>query len=306
MTEDALDCLIIGGGPAGLTAAIYLARFHLSLRVVDEGRSRAGWIPCSRNVPGFPDGISGEALLEAMRAQAKKYGACFTRGRVTRLDRLSDGFEAEWGEGSAQARTVLIATGLRNRRPDMDEDLHEEALARGLIRYCPICDGYEVTDKKIGVIGSGAHGVAEALFLRGYTADITLIAPDKAHCLAPADQERLRGHGIRTVDGPSRGVALDSDCIVVDTAEGHHVFDSVYPALGSDVHAELAERIGAELSSETGCIRVDSHQRSSVAGLYAAGDVVIGLDQISHAMGEGGVAATTIRNDLAVMRPLRR
>ena len=306
MPDDKLDCLIIGGGPAGLTAAIYLARFHLSLRVVDEGRSRAGWIPCTRNVPGFPDGISGDELLARMRAQAEKYGAAFTRGRVTRLDRVDGGFEAEWGEGSAVARTVLIATGLRNRRPDMDEELHEEALQRGLIRYCPICDGYEVTDKKVGVIGSGTHGVAEAVFLRGYTADITLIAPDKAHALATEDQERLKRHGIATVDGPSRGVALHHDCIVVQTAEGHHAFDSVYPALGSDVHTELADRIGVELSGDTGCVLVDSHQRANVPGIYAAGDVVLGLDQISHAMGEGGVAATTIRNDLARQRPLER
>jgi thioredoxin reductase (NADPH) len=306
MADDPLDCLIIGAGPAGLTAAVYLARFHLSLRVVDEGRSRARWIPCSRNVPGFPDGVSGDEFLARMRAQAEKYGAAFTRGRVTRLDRVEGGFEAEWGEGSATARTVLIATGVQNRRPDMDEDLHAEALARGLIRYCPICDGYEVTDRKVGVIGSGSHGVAEAVFLRGYTADVTLIAPDKAHGLAADDQHRLREHGIAAVDGPARGVALHEDCIVVHTAEGHHAFDSVYPALGSDVHTELAEQLGVELSRETGCILVDSHQRASVPGVYAAGDVVLGLDQISHAVGEGGVAATTIRNDLAERRPLRR
>ncbi len=306
MADDNLDCLIIGAGPAGLTAAIYLARFHLSIRLVDEGRSRASLIPCTRNVPGFPDGVSGDELLARMRAQAEKYGAAFTRGRVTRLDRIDGGFEAEWGEGSARARTVLIATGVRNRRPDMDEELHEEALARGLIRYCPICDGYEVTDRRVGVIGSGSHGVAEAVFLRGYTADITLIAPDKAHELAPADQQKLRDHGIAAVDGPSRGVALHEDCIVVNTADGHHAFDSVYPALGSDVHNELAAQIDVELSRDTDCIVVDSHQRASVPGVYAAGDVVLGLDQISNAMGEGGVAATTIRNDLARRRPLQR
>jgi thioredoxin reductase (NADPH) len=306
MADEILDCLIIGAGPAGLTAAVYLARFHLSLRVVDEGRSRASWIPCSRNVPGFPDGISGDELLGRMRAQAEKYGTAFTRGRVTRLERFDGGFEAEWGEGSARARTVLLATGVRNRRPDMDEELHDEALARGLIRYCPICDGYEVTDRKVGVIGSGSLGVAEAVFLRGYTADVTLIAPDKAHRLAPDDQQKLREHGITTVDGPARGVALHQDCIVVHTAEGHHAFDSLYPALGSDMHTELAEQIGVALSADTGSIVVDSHQRASVPGVYAAGDVVLGLDQISHAVGEGGVAATTIRNDLAKQRPLRR
>src|SRR5687768_17760068 len=115
-----------------------------------------------------------------MKEQAQKYGASIVTGRVTRLDGTEEGFKAEWGEGSVQARTVLLATGVKNRRPPMDEELHDEALARGLIRYCPICDGYEVTDKKVGVIGSGSNGVAEAVFLRGFTADVTLIAPDKA------------------------------------------------------------------------------------------------------------------------------
>ena len=187
----------------------------------------------------------------------------------------------------------------------MDEELHEQALSRGLVRYCPICDGYEVTDKKVGVIGRDSHGVAEALFLRAYTADLTLIAPDKALRLKPGDYEKLRAAGIECVDGPAQAVAISNDFIVVDTAEGHHTFDSIYPALGSDMHTQLAEMVGADLSSSN-CIKVDSHMRTSVPGLYSAGDVVIGLDQISHAMGQGGVAATTIRNDLAEKEPLLR
>jgi thioredoxin reductase (NADPH) len=306
MDDETLDCLIIGGGPAGLTAAIYLARFHMEVKVVDAGRSRAEWIPCTRNVPGFTEGISGKELIGRMRAQAELYGCPIVSGRVTRIDPVEDGFEAEWGEGSIVARTILLATGLKNRRPDMDEALHDEALARGLIRYCPICDGYEVTDKKVGVIGSGRHGVAEALFLRSYTADLTLIAPGAAHDIDAADQARLHEAGIAAVDGPAVGVALHHDCIVVDTAEGHHAFDSVYPALGSDVHNELAAQLKLDLSSDTGCVVVDDHQRTIRPGVYAAGDLVLGLDQISHAMGEGGVAATTIRNDLARTRPLHR
>ena len=305
MNDFDLDCLIVGGGPAGLTAAIYLARFHLKLKVVDAGKSRASWIPLTRNHAGYPDGISGKDLLAAMRAQAQKYGASIETGRVTRLDRIEGGFEAEWGSGPVTARTVLLATGVTNRRPPMDEDLHDEALRRGLIRYCPICDGYEVTDKKVGVIGSGAHGVAEAVFLRSYTADITLIAPDQAHQLSAEDQAQLREFGISSVNGPCQAVAIDKNCITVATAEGFHTFDSVYPALGSDTHTELAVQVGAALS-DAGCVLVDDHQRTRVPGLYAAGDVVIGLDQISHAMGEGGVAATTIRNDLARERPFLR
>ncbi len=187
----------------------------------------------------------------------------------------------------------------------MDEALHDEALARGLIRYCPVCDGFEVTDKKIGVIGSGKGGVNESIFLRSYSADVTLIAPDKAAVISEEDRGRLAEAGIETVDGPTQGVATMDGCITIDTAEGHFTFDSIYPALGSDTHTQLAEMLGAELSVDC-CIRVDSHQRTSVPGLYAAGDVVLGLDQISHAMGEGGVASTTIRNDLAKASPLRR
>lgn len=304
--EKPLDCLIVGGGPAGLTAAIYLARFHLDILVVDAGKSRAGLIPCTRNHAGFPDGISGTELLERMRAQAQKYGAKIVSDRVTKLERGEDGlFAAVWGSGHASAKTVLLATGVSNRRPPMEEDLHDEALSRGLIRYCPICDGFEVTDKKVGVIGSDKHGVTEAIFLRGYTPHVTLIAPDKKLKLLKEDWQRLEDAGIEAVDGPAQAVAVSKDCIIVETAEGTYTFDSVYPALGSDTHTQLAEMLGARLNDQ-GCIGIDAHQRTNVEGVYAAGDVVIGLDQISHAMGEGGVAATTIRNDLAKQRPLLR
>jgi thioredoxin reductase (NADPH) len=307
MDEPILDCLVIGGGPAGLTAAIYLARFHLDILVVDGGKSRASWIPCTHNHAGYPDGISGKELLERMRAQAQKYGAKIETEQVTKLERDEETgiFTATWGSGCERARTVLLATGVSNRRPPMDEELHWDALARGLIRYCPICDGYEVTDKKVGVIGSDSHGVAEAVFIRSYTADVTLIAPDTALNLSREDQQKMKDAGIDCVDGPAQAVAITGDCIVVDTAEGHYTFDSVYPALGSDTHTQLGEMVGAKLA-EDGCFLCDTHQRTSVEGLYAAGDVVHGLDQISHAMGEGGVAATTIRNDLCAARPRLR
>jgi thioredoxin reductase (NADPH) len=303
--DEPLDCLIVGGGPAGLTAAIYLARFHLKILVVDDGKGRAASIPCTRNLAGFPGGISGKEVLQRMREQAQLYGAKIADGFITRLDKTQDGFTATWGGGSVRAKTVLLATGVTNRRPPMDEELHDDALERGLIRYCPICDGYEVTDKKIGVIGSDSHGVAEAVFIRGFTPDVTLIAPDKAMRLKPEDSRKLKQAEIACIDGPAHAVAISDKCIVVETADGTFTFDSVYPALGSDTHTQLAEQVGANLANDR-CIVCDEHQRTSVPGLYAAGDVVHGLDQISHAMGEGGVAATTIRNDLAKEEPLLR
>ena len=300
-----LDCLIVGGGPAGLTAAIYLARFHLDIMVVDSGHSRASWIPVSHNHAGFPDGIPGTELLERMREQARRYSARIEQGRVTRLARDGDVFEAEWGSGEVRARSVLLATGVTNRRPQMGEAEHDEALARGLIRYCPICDGYEVTDKRVGVIGTDEHGIREAVFLRGYTPDITLIAPTGEHRLEAADRSKAEALGIKLVNGPCEGLAIDGECLAVPTAEGVLRFDSIYPALGSDIHSMLADQVGASLG-DGGCLPTDAHQRTDVARLYAAGDVVLGLDQISHAMGQAGVAAVTIRNDLAESHPLVR
>ena len=99
MPDDMIDCLIIGGGPAGLTTAIYLARFHLSVRVIDAGDGRAITIPCSHNHAGFPEGIAGSELISRMIDQAQRYGAIIDRGRVTRLDKTETGFAVEWGEG---------------------------------------------------------------------------------------------------------------------------------------------------------------------------------------------------------------
>ena len=300
------DCIIVGAGPAGLTAAIYLARYHLDIRLFDDGESRAAWIPKSHNHAGFPDGINGKELLARMLEQAEKYGAHREVKRVIHLERNEEGFIVGTEGATYRARSVLLATGVVNRRPEgMEDDLHDEALARGLLRYCPVCDGYEVTDKRVGVIGTGAHGCAEAEFVRTYTRDVTLVSPLPRHDFSDSCDRRLRAAGIDAVDGPVANFAIEGDCLAFDTAEGRMKFASVYPALGSDIRSELAAQAGAELSDE-GCVATDDHLETSVPGLFAAGDVVIGLDQISHAMGQAGVAATTIRNHLAEDEPLRR
>jgi thioredoxin reductase (NADPH) len=300
------DCIIIGAGPAGLTAAIYLSRYLLSIRLFDSGDSRAALIPCTHNHAGFPGGISGKDLLDRMRAQARDFGAIREEKRVEHLARVAEGFSVGTDSGTYRARTVLIATGALNLHPPgIDEALHDEALARGLLRYCPVCDGYEVTDKRVAVIGSGGHGTREAEFLRGYTADVTLIAPLDKHELDGECRRRLEDAGVAIVSGPCGGYAIHEDRLTVQTGDGRLAFDSVYPALGLHTRSELAVEAGAR-ATEDGCLVVDRHLETTVPGLFAAGDVVIGLDQISHAMGQAGVAATAIRNHLAQERPLRR
>ena len=143
----AVDCLIIGGGPAGLTAAIYAARFHLSVLVLDAGASRDGMIPRTRNHAGFPDGISGPDLLGRMRKQALRFGVAILPSQVDKLQLRDRIFAAQGEFPEVLANGVILATGVTNRRPVMSETLHDEALDRGNLRYCPVCDAYEVTDK---------------------------------------------------------------------------------------------------------------------------------------------------------------
>ncbi len=299
------DCVIIGGGPAGLTAAIYLARFHLDIALFDSGASRAALIPCTHNHAGFPGGISGKELLARMREQAASFGVRSHEATVTAIDAHDDTFTVRTDSFAVEARTVLLATGVVNHRPKMDPALHDKALAAGLLRYCPICDGYEVTDKNVGVIGTGTHGMREALFLRGYTKEVTLIAPEAEHMLDDECAAALDRAGVSRVDGPCGAYAIENGQFAFDTARGRMAFDSVYPALGSQIRSELALAAGAR-GTDDGCIVTDEHQRTTFPGLFAAGDVVKGLDQISHAMGQAGVAATTIRNELSERRPLRR
>ena len=300
-----LDCLVIGAGPAGLTAAIYLARFHLRVEVVDGGESRAAQIPMTRNHAGFPGGISGRALLDRMREQATEFGVHIRPAVVEQLERQEGTFRARANDHIMAARSVLLATGVVNHRPQMDGADHDAALAKGLIRYCPICDGFDVTDRRVGVIGSGTHGYKEAVFLRMYTADVTLIAADGVLGLTRQEREHLESLGIAMRDGPCGPLVLHANSIVASLPRELLTFDTIYPALGSLIRSELAAGIGAE-ANEEGCLLVDDHQRTTIPGLYAAGDVAKGLDQISHAMGEAGVAATTIRNDLAEIAPLIR
>ena len=306
MSEHIDDCIIVGAGPAGLTAAIYLARYLLAIRLFDCGSSRAAMIPCTHNHAGYPDGIAGKDLLHRMREQAAKYGAQCEEKQVERLGREGGHFVVGTDTGTYRARTVLLATGVVNHRPGtLGEATHDEALSRGLLRYCPVCDGYEVTDKRVAVIGTGSHGTAEALFLRGFTSDLTLVSPDGGHDLDAGCRAKLDEAGIARVAGPCGQFAIEGDRLAFDTARGRMAFDSVYPALGSKVRSSLAVMAGAAVTGDD-CIEVDKHMQTSVPGLFAAGDVVVGLDQISHAMGQAGVASTSIRNLLAEQQPIRR
>jgi thioredoxin reductase (NADPH) len=284
-----LDCLIIGGGPAGLTAAIYLARYRRRIRLIDAGQSRAALIPESHNYPGF-HGIGGPALLARLREQAERQGAVLQQGAVTDLRRADNGFIASCGGDDVSARTVLLATGIVDARPET-EGLHE-GIAHGAIRFCPICDGFEATDRRIGVLGPLAHAGAKALFLRTYSRELTIFPLDES-----GERTPLMQAGVRIAARPIE-VLAQADGVTVTTADGtRHDIDVLYPAMGATVRSDLATGLGADCTAP-GSLRVDDRQRTSVDGLYGAGDVVSDLHQLSVATGHAAIAATEIHNSL--------
>jgi thioredoxin reductase (NADPH) len=290
-----LDCLIVGGGPAGLTAAIYLARFRRNVSVVDAGKSRAALIPESHNYPGFR-GIAGRELLARLREQASSYGVPLEQGRVTELQHGSrDDFTAKVGMQEISARRVLIASGLVDEEPGVPG--LTDAIYDGAIRFCPICDGYEATDRRIGVLGSMSSAGSKSLFLRTYSRDVTLFATDGEATGRSERLAELRQAGVALAPTPMK-VEHEPGCAVVTCKDGtQHNIDVLYPALGCTIHSDLALGLGAA-ANEIGNLVVDDHQKTSVEGLYAAGDVVSDLHQLSVAIGHAAIAATAIHNGL--------
>jgi thioredoxin reductase (NADPH) len=289
-----LDCLIVGGGPAGLTAAIYLARYRREALLVDDGASRAALIPASHNYPGFM-GIAGPDLIARLRDQASRCGAALEQGRIETLCREPQGeFAAAWGARKTLARTVLLATGLVDERPNTPGI--DSAVYGGAVRFCPICDGFEALDRRIGVLGGADDAEKKAIFLRTYSRNVSLF-PTGENDVTPEMRESLEGAGIKLAGKPVRVECTPNGATIMLQGGASMHLDVLYPALGCTVRSELATALGADCS-ETGTLKVDDKQQTTVDGVYAAGDVVSDLHQLAVATGHAAIAATAIHNRL--------
>ena len=287
-----IDVAIVGGGPAGLTAALYLRRFHRSCLVFDSGESRARWIPESNNCPGFPGGVGGRELLARLRRQAGAVQVPFESLRVDRisaLDRDSEeggedaGFAVEAGGRRWQARRVMIATGLRDRLPG---PWAEQALACGALRLCPICDAFEASDQHIGVFGHSSDIGSHARFLRGFSGKVSALPHDGGRGGADGDAARAAGvswlgGGELEFDGTRCRYRSDGGTVELDTVYSFLGFTTSVPVEGLAVTRTPGGEIG-----------VDAHQQTDTPGLYAIGDIVGGLNQIAVAVGQAAAAAT--------------
>lgn len=297
MTGDLLDCVIVGGGPAGLTAAVYLARYKRSLLVIDADESRAGWIPRSRNVPGFPDGITGRELLERLREHARRYDVRCILGTAERIGGADGAFEVHVGDEVLLARKVLLATGARDVAPELPG--HESGLAAGNVRYCPVCDGFETQRQRVAVLGRGLHGLREALFVAGFENQVTWLSLQTQQDVPPPELARLRERGVQIAEQMPLHIRCEAgEGVEVEMVDGRKlVFDVLYPALGLRHASSLATSLGAK-AADDGQLVVDDHLHTTVPGLFAAGDVAAGLNQISVAYGQAAIAATAVHNEL--------
>jgi thioredoxin reductase (NADPH) len=299
-----IDCVIVGGGPAGLTAALYLARYRRSVRVFDSGDSRARLIPIARNLPGFTAGISGEAWLTSLRDQLAPYLVVPELARVTTISAADNGFRIDYRvmQGSdaevvrsAHARRVLLAAGIRDGLPPIANA--EELTRRGLFRLCPICDGYETDGQRIAMLGAAKCALSHAIFMRTFSRDVAVVAPD-LDTLTNADVESALASGVGLIELSQfeQTQCADEGVQIVSRSGAIHQFDSIYPVMGC--HAQT-DALGLEVErDEDGMVITDKQQRTSVQHLYAAGDIVNTLNQISVASGEAAIAATAIHRSL--------
>jgi thioredoxin reductase (NADPH) len=298
-----LDCLVIGAGPAGLVAALYLRRFQRDVRLVSLPHSRALKIARSHNVPGFPGGISGPELLQRLRQQLAAVDGEVIEAEVTSLRRSGGGFVAGMAgmagavDDTRAARTVLLATGIEDVEPPLAGlDLLRR---QSRLRHCPICDGHEHRGQRIAVLGRGDHGAREALFLQRFSARILLFDSHADDLVPEPRQQELRQAGITRIGAAPLAAEVDGTGpvrLLLGSGAPHEV-DVVYAALGCRPRSSLAHALGALLDAR-GSIVADAHQRTSVPGLYAAGDIVSALDQIAVAHGHAAIAATAIHNAL--------
>lgn len=290
------DTVVIGAGPGGLTAALYLARFRRRVLLIDAGGSRVSTIPRSRNYPGFPGGIAGSDLLERMHEQVAQHAVPLLQGRVESLTR----HDAEFVVGGTlfgeyRARTVLLATGASDIWPDMPAAA--QALRDGVLRFCPVCDGFEASDRPVGVLTQGAAGVKEALYLRHFTPKVTVFLCAEDVVLEADELRSLRSADIQVAEAPPCAFALCDEGVAVTHGDQRTVCAALYAALGMQVQSQLASSLDAAMDAAR-YLKVDARQQTSVPGLYAVGDVASGLNQISVATGGAAVAAAAIHQAL--------
>lgn len=289
------DVVVVGGGAAGLSAALVLGRARLRVVVIDAGSPRNA--PAA-HMQGYlsRDGMSPAELLAVGRDEVRRYGVDLVDGTVEVVEPAGAGFDIRLaGRGTVTARRVLVATGLGDELPDIPGV--RERWGRDLL-HCPYCHGWEVRDQRLGVIGSVPESVQHALLVRQWSDDVTFLAHTRG--LADGERTALAARGIEVVEGTVARLVVDDDRLTgVELDDGRFVArDAVFvrPRLRPHPDGILA-RLGCDLDA-AGFPVVDGSGRTSVAGVWAAGNAADPRAQVITAAGEGSAAAIAVNADL--------
>lgn len=290
------DAVIVGGGLAGLSAAVYLGRSRRKTLVIESGRSMAVWEADVQNYLGFPDGIAGSLLLERGRAQALRFGAQFKTDEVTVIRRMDSEFEVEAREGRYRAKRVLLATGLTHLPPDIPGA--RECLGQSLF-FCKDCDAFRVQGRRIAIIGRNNEAAEYALAMLMYSPNVVIATNGKAARWDAAQQRWLEEYGIPVHEAKILRFIHDRGrlCALVLEGERSLSIDCAFTTRGDVYHTRLAEGLHATLN-EAGEVEVDQYMRTSVPGLYAAGCMTPANCQMIIAAGQGATAGQAINRDL--------
>ncbi|MDQ3812777.1 MAG: NAD(P)/FAD-dependent oxidoreductase [Armatimonadota bacterium] len=302
-SQELLDCVIIGAGAAGLTALSYLSRFHR--RAVALGgarpRSRLLLIERSHNLPGCPEGVPGSTLLRRLREQAQEMGGEVWATTARRIEGQNGNFIVHREDGATlHARKIILAMGVRDHEPDIPGI---GPYVGDFLRYCPVCDGYEHTEKRLGILGSGPVVARHALFLRTFSEHVSVFLHGASPDTLERSADTLANKGIavheprvvRVVEDERESMHRGCGICLEDGSE--HALDVLYSALGCDVNLAPVSHLGLKLDEE-GYIVTDLAQKTSLPGIYAAGDIASQLNQISIAFGQAAVAAINLHNEL--------
>lgn len=288
------DCAIIGGGPAGLSAAVYAGRMRRSVIVIDDDKGRSTWHQVNRNYLGFIDGIHATALREVGEKQASRYDVRFFYARATGAGYEGDEserlFVVETDQGTVRARTLILCTGVKDSFPQFEGS--EECIGKSMF-WCIICDGYESIGKRIVVLGHNERAASLALQLRVFTDDVVLVSWDKRFGLSDEKMSLLKEHGITTYDsGCELFTCSQGELSAITLDDGKHIdLNMLFVAQWIEPNTQLAKQLSLYLDQH-GYVVADASQLTNVAGVYAAGDVTrLHSHQVASAVHEGGMAA---------------
>lgn len=286
---DKVQALVIGGGPAGLSAAIYTGRADIDTLVLGCDPKVAGDYDID-NYFGFPETITGKELIERGRTQALRFGATIACEKVLSVHPgMLGGFHVKTKSREVECQALILATGMTRVRPSIGNLSEYEGKG---VSYCVSCDGFFYKGRKVLVVGEGDFAANQALELLSYTPLVSLCTQGKEPAFSPEFAEKLEHAGIPVIRDAIAALHGSPALAEVEFKEGRNrmeAFDGLFVAMGEASSADFASTLG--IIREGNAIVVDDRMRTNVPGVFAAGDCTGGFLQIAVAVGQGAVAA---------------